>query len=170
MTALRTIASVASIAALVVCLTHRASAQRPDSTARAATDTARGSLACAPSGTTARVWVGGADTTRRAPTGNRPTDATRSAIDTVITLDITDRTWTRDSVTAGVAIGAAGTAGARRSPWLACVGASVGLERVTATLRNVHGQIHFRADPSVLERIGLMSGSTPTPPAGPPRR
>jgi hypothetical protein len=114
------------------------------------------------------VWVGGTDTTRRAPTGNRPPDTARSAIDTVITLDITDRTWTRDSVTAGVAIGAAGAAGARRAPWLACVGASVGLARVTATLRNVHGQIHFRADPSVLERIGSMSGSTP--PAGPPRR
>jgi hypothetical protein len=165
MTALRTIASVA---ALVVCLADRASAQRPDSTARALADSGSGALACAPSGTTVRVWVGGADTTRRAPSGNPASASSRSVIDTVITLDFADHTWTRDSVTAGVAIGAAGAAGARRAPWLACVGASVALARVTATLRNVHGQIHFRADPSVLERIGLMSGSTP--PAGPPRR
>ena len=93
----------------------------------------------------------------------------RGAIDTVITLNITDRTWQRDSVSAGVSLGAAGTAGARRAPWHACAGATVTLGRVTATLHDVHGQIHLKADPAPLDAIGGTARSGTTPPA-PPRR
>jgi hypothetical protein len=85
-------------------------------------------------------------------------------LDTVITLNISDRTWQRDSLSAGVSLGVAGTAGARRAPWHACAGAAVTLGRVTATLHNVHGQIRLKADPTALDAIGGGSGSTPPAP------
>ncbi len=159
------------LTAAVVCGAAHASAQRADSTA-ARGDSSSRSLACAAYGTTLRFWAGGPDSATSpvspASAAERSASRRRAILDTVITLDITDRSWTRDSVTAGVAIGASGTAGARRSSWHACAGASVLLGRVTATLRNVHGLIRFRADPSALQSIGLSSGNTS--PAGPPRR
>jgi hypothetical protein len=144
-----------------------AMAQRPDSARTTRADSARSALTCAPSGTTFRLWAGGADSAREgiaAPARSTP----QRAIDTVITLDITDRAWTRDNFSAGVAIGAAGTSGGQRAPWNACVGAGVTFGRVTAVLHNVHGQIRFKADPSALRSIGDTSGSPP--PASPPRR
>ena len=88
------------------------------------------------------------------------------ARDTLITLDIGDRTWQRESVTVGVAFGAAGTAGARHAPWRACIGVSALLGHVTANLHNVRGRIHFRVDPAALDSIGRRSAS----PVVPPRR
>lgn len=149
-----------ALLAIVVCAVGSAPhvhAQRTDSTSR--------SLACARSGTTLRLWTGSPDSALRSvPRADR----TRATLDTVITLDITDRSWTRDSVAAGVALGSGGTVGVRRAPWHACVGASVLLGRVTASLHNIHGQIRFRADPGALRSIGLSSDSTP--PTAPPRR
>ena len=89
-----------------------------------------------------------------------------SAIDTLITLDIRDRTWQRDSVRVGVAYGATGNAGARRTSWSTCVGVTALLGRVTASLHNVRGRIHFKVDPAALDSIGRPSLS----PAVPPRR
>lgn len=89
-----------------------------------------------------------------------------AAIDTVITLNISDHTWQRDSANVGVAIGASGAAGARRAPWRACIGVSAFLGQVTASLHNVHGRIHFKVDPAALDSIGHTSAS----PAAPPRR
>jgi len=88
------------------------------------------------------------------------------AIDTLITLDIRDHTWQRDSVGVGVALGASGTAGSRRAPWRTCVGVSALLGHVAADLHNVHARIHFRVDPAALDSIGRTS----TSPAAPPRR
>jgi len=89
-----------------------------------------------------------------------------TAIDTVITLNIGDHTWQRDSASVGVAIGASGAAGARSAPWRACIGVSAFLGQVTASLHNVHGRIHFKVDPAALDSIGHTS----TSPAAPPRR
>ena len=89
-----------------------------------------------------------------------------AAIDTVITLNISDRTWQHDSVSVGVALGASGTAGARRAAWRTCIGVSALLGHVTASLHNVRGRIHFKVDPAALDSIGRPA----TSPAVPPRR
>jgi len=88
------------------------------------------------------------------------------ARDTVITLNIGDRTWQRDSVTVGVALRAAGAAGTRPAAWHASVGVNALLSHVTVDMHNIRGRIHFKVDPSALDSIGR----TTTPPAVPPRR
>jgi hypothetical protein len=102
----------------------------------------------------------------RRDSASRDTSKSLSAIDTLITLDIRDRTWQRDAVRVGVAYGATGTAGARRTSWSTCVGVTALLGQVTASLHNVRGQIHFKVDPSALDSIGRIT----RPPAAPPRR
>jgi hypothetical protein len=145
-----------------------AGAQRTDSTAAAPrADSSAHALACPGDGAMLRWWAGAAgDSAGRAA---RAADATRSrgTIDTVITLNITDRTWQRDSLSAGVSLGMAGTAGARGAPWRACAGVAASFGRITTTLHNVRGRIHLRADPGALAAIGR--GTDSTPPA-PPRR
>jgi hypothetical protein len=141
-----------------------AGAQVVDTAARS--DTSRGLLSCPREGSMLRLWAdAGGDSARvsRAPRF----DSARGAIDTVITLDITDRTWQRENLAAGVSLGVGGTVGARRAPWHACAGANATLGRVTATLHNVHGQIHLKADPGPLSAVGRSSGNTPP---APPRR
>ncbi len=112
-----------------------------------------------------------ADTTCSSPTARTsiatPRASAFTAIDTLITLNIGDRTWQRDSVAVGVAYGASGTAGARRLPWRTCVGVGAMLGHVTASLHNVRGQIHFKVDPAALDSIGRPATS---PAAVPPRR
>lgn len=159
---------VALVVAMVTFVAIPAVAQRTDSTA--ATDRTaptNRSLSCPRAGSMARAWAGepddGAVRESRSPRANRA----RGVMDTVITIDIADRTWRRDTLAAGVALGMAGSAGARQAPWHACAGATATLERITATLHNVHGQIHLRADPRALVAIGRLSGSTPP---APPRR
>jgi hypothetical protein len=98
----------------------------------------------------------------RAPAASAPSAVSPDKVfDRVITLAIDDRTWQRDTVQAGVALGASGVAGTRRAPWHACVGASVSLGRVTATLHNVHGLIRIHADLRALEAIGNARGRIP---------
>jgi hypothetical protein len=157
-----------SAAVLVVLGAGSVRAQRPDSTAPRA-DTA-GTLSCA-RGAVLRLSAGTtADSAGRAPAATSGANALagRGAIDTVITLNIADRSWQRDNVSAGVALGVGGSAGARRAAWHACAGATATFGRITATLHNVHGQIHLKADPGALDAIGATTGRT-TPPA-PPRR
>jgi hypothetical protein len=108
----------------------------------AQSDSTSSSLACASRGAGARVSIGAGATARSS-----------SVLDTTIVLRIADRTWTRDSVDAGVALGAAGMAGARSAPWNVCTGATVSLGRVTASLHGVYGQIHLRIDPSALSAL-----------------
>jgi hypothetical protein len=122
-----------------------------------------GSLACPRGGVPARAWVSGV----RIGTGAASTPRTSGVLDTVITLNITDRTWQRDSLSAGVSLGAAGQSGAQHGRWHACAGATATFGRITATLHNVHGQIHLRADAGALDAIGRTTGSTPP---APPRR
>ena len=97
---------------------------------------------------------------------SRGTSKSLSAIDTLITLDIRDRTWQRDAVRVGVAYGASGVTGTRRPSWSTCVGVTTLLGHVTASLHNVRGRIHFKVDPAALDSIGR----TTLPPAVPPRR
>jgi hypothetical protein len=153
--------------ALVACVAAPALAQRDTSTSAPATAAdSGGSLACAARGITIGASASGPGAGSTSPTTARARAG--AALDTVITLAIADRTWTRDSVDAGVSLGLGGTAGARRAPWHACAGVSAHLGTVTAHLHEVRGRIHFRADPSALDSIGRASGSTP--PAAPPRR
>ena len=153
-------------AALVIAIPARA--QRTDTTTvLSRADTSANTLACPGEGAMLRFWAGarGDSATRATPPAERTSP--RGAIDTVITLNITDRTWQRDSLSAGVSLGVAGTAGARGLPWHACAGATATLGRITATLHNVRGQIHLQADPGALAEIGRTSGTTPP---APPRR
>lgn len=144
-----------------------ARAQRRDSTASVRADTSTRSLACPRTGTVLHLWTGAApDSTGRASAAPGM-DINRGPIDTVITLNIADRSWQRDSLSAGVSLGVAGTAGARHAPWHACAGATATLQRITVTLHDVHGQIHLKADPGALAAIGRTPGSTPP---APPRR
>ena len=127
------------LAALVVSIPAAAGAQRADSTS-----------------------VCGRATPLQLDVGGRRL----SNLDTLITLDISDRSWQRDSTSVGVALAAGGNAGTRAAPWRACVGVSALLGHVSANLHNVHGRIRLRVDTSVLDSIGHSSPS----PAVPPRR
>lgn len=140
---------------LALSLASAATAQR-DSSVTARADTGADRLTC-PS--TARLASG-----VRVPV--------REVIDTVITLAITDRSWTRRDVDVGVALGASGATGAASAPWRACAGAAAHLGTVTAHLHNVNGTIRLHADPGAL---GALRQSPPDssrrpPPAVPPRR
>jgi hypothetical protein len=146
----------------------------PSARAQGSDTTARSSaLSCPQAGLVARLWTGTtADSANRerpaasAPSATMPRSG--GAIDTVITLNIRDRTWQRDTFAAGVALGVAGSAGTRGAPWHACAGATATFGHVAATLHNVQGQIHLKADPAALDAIGGTTRGT-TPPA-PPRR
>lgn len=155
------------IAAGAVLVTTPAQAQRRDSTANLRADTSARSLACPRTGSVLRLWTGAAPDSTGRPTAAPGVDTNRGPIDTVITLDIADRSWQRDSLSAGVSLGVAGTAGARHAPWHACAGATTTLQRITATLHDVHGQIHLKADPGALAAIGRTPDTTPP---APPRR
>lgn len=144
-----------------------AHAQRRDSTASMRADSATRSLSCPRTGAMLRLWTGAAPDSTGRPPATPGTDIERGPIDTVITLDIADRTWQRDSLSAGVSLGVAGTAGARHAPWHACAGATATLQRITVTLHDVHGQIHLKADPGALAAVGRTPDSTPP---APPRR
>ena len=152
-----------------------ASAQR-DTSIVARDTSGAGALACPASGTMLRAWASGGRDSAAAPApfltlGARAPTAPR---DTTIRLAIADRSWTRNDVDAGVALGAGGTVAGRNAfaatgaPWHACAGASVHLGTVTASLHQVNGTIHLRADPGALDSIGRSHGSTPS--AGSPRR
>ncbi|HET7189131.1 MAG TPA: hypothetical protein VFI52_13340 [Gemmatimonadaceae bacterium] len=157
----------ALIAAAGVLAATPAQAQRRDSTASVRADTSTRSLSCPRTGALLHLWSGAAPDSTGRPTATPGADTERGPIDTVITLDIADRSWQRDSLSAGVSLGVAGTAGARHAPWHACAGATATLQRITITLHDVHGQIHLKADPGALAAIGRTPGSTPP---APPRR
>lgn len=157
----------ALMAAAVVLVTTPARAQRGDSTSSNRADTSARSLACPRTGSVLRLWTGAAPDSAGRPTAAPRVGSERGPIDTVITLDIADRSWQRDSLSAGVSLGVAGTAGARHAPWHACAGATATLQRITATLHDVHGQIHLKADPGALAAIGRTPDNTPP---APPRR
>jgi len=156
------------VALLLMAMPSLASAQRDTATV-ARDSSAAHALSCPASGTTLRAWTNGGDSATAPTTGAaRRALASSVPLDTTFRLAIADRTWSRDNVDAGVALGAGGTAGARNAPWHACAGASAHLGTVTATLHQVNGTIHLRADPGALDSIGRSHGSTP--PAGSPRR
>ena len=81
-----------------------ARAQRGDSTASLRADTSTRSLACPRTGSVLRLWTGAAPDSTGRPTAVPGADTNRGPIDTVITLDIADRSWQRDSLSAGVSI------------------------------------------------------------------
>jgi hypothetical protein len=151
----------------ILCATGPLSAQRGDSLATGTADSSDARLSCRAYGVTARAWSGVPDPVSPVAAG-APTQRSDSALDTTIRLAIADRTWQRTDVNAGVALGAAGSAGKQALPWSTCAGASVHLGNVTAYLHNVSGLIHLRADLGALRSIQRASGSIP--PAVPPRR
>jgi hypothetical protein len=82
-----------------------------------------------------------------------------ATIDTTLTFDVTDRTWSRQSLMAYVAGGVSGhTRSATssmdpRSSWHACVGIILGMQQPTLVMRGVHGQMHLKIDLTPLTRI-----------------
>lgn len=146
------------VVALMLGGALRSEAQARD-TARTRGDSGVSALSCPRDGGRARAWLGGIDLPSDSlMAGPRPP---AGVVDTIITLDITDRRWQRDHLSAGVSLGAAGAAGARGAPWHACAGATATLGRVTATLHNVRGRIHLRADAGALRAIGRKAVITP---------
>jgi hypothetical protein len=82
-----------------------------------------------------------------------------TTIDTTLTFDVTNQTWSRSSLTAYVAGGVSGrtrsatTATDPRSSWHACVGITLGMQQPTIVMHGVHGQLHLKIDLTPLTRI-----------------
>jgi hypothetical protein len=82
-----------------------------------------------------------------------------TTIDTTLTFDVTNRTWSRQSLTAYVAGGVSGSArnatnaNDPRSRWHACVGITLAMQQPTLVMRGVHGQMHLKIDLTPLTRI-----------------
>ena len=162
---MRARAILVPLAALTLASAPRAGAQVRDSASAAPrADSGSGALSCPRSGGQVRAWLGDVTSPDTTAGGSR---GAGGVLDTIVTLNITDRSWQRDALSAGVSLGVAGRVGARRSPWHACAGATATLGRITASLHGIHGQIHLRADPGALAAIGRTPGSTPP---APPRR
>jgi hypothetical protein len=153
------------LAALTLLGVPRARAQVRDTASAARRDSTMGSLSCPRGGGQTRAWleVTGIPTDSTTP-GSRPAG---KILDTIVTLNISDRGWQRDTLSVGVSLGVAGQASAQRWPWHACAGAAATFGRIAVRMHEIHGQIHLRADPAKLAAIGRTSGSTPP---APPRR
>ena len=98
-----------------------------------------------------------------------------STLDTTLTFDVTNRTWSRSSLTAYVAGGVSGRTRAAnamndpRSRWHACVGITLAMQQPTLVMRGVHGQMHLKIDLTPLTRLpGATLGDSSR--QNPPRR
>lgn len=98
-----------------------------------------------------------------------------ATLDTTLTFDVTNRTWSRSSLTAYVAGGVSGrtrnatAASDPRSGWHACVGITLAMQQPTLVMRGVHGQMHLKIDLTPLTRIpGATLGDSSR--QNPPRR
>ena len=125
------------------------------------------------------VWWGGTgavgDTSRTsADSGGFRFDGRRT-VDTTLTFNVAERTWTRPSVTAVVLAGASSTGASRagtgttaagsgtaRRGWHVCTGATITGHQPTLVLRGVRGQMHLKVDLTALAGIpgGGLSDST----------
>lgn len=125
----------------------------------------------------------GADWGDSATTGARPDSSRRggfrlggtTTLDTTLTFDVTNRTWSRSSLTAYVAGGVSGrtrsasAANDPRSGWHACVGITLAMQQPTLVMRGVHGQMHLKIDLTPLTRLpGATLGDSSR--QNPPRR
>ena len=113
----------------------------------------------------------GADWDDSVASGARPDSSRRggfrlsgtTTIDTTLTFDVTNRTWSRSSLTAYVAGGVGGRARSSLpssnagSSWHACVGITLAMQQPTLVMRGVRGQMHLKIDLTPLTRI---SGAT----------
>jgi hypothetical protein len=114
-------------------------------------------------GDTARAGAGGAaarDTTRGAVGGGGAAGADgRTSIDTTFTLAISERRWSQPRFAASLAAGVGDTS---RAGWHACTGVTLTMQNVTMILRQVRGQVHFKADLTPLLRVSrLGAGGQP---------
>lgn len=82
-----------------------------------------------------------------------------ATLDTTLNFDVTERQWSRPSLTAYVAGGVSGhsrtatTLNDPRTSWHACVGITLGMQQPTLVMRGVHGQMHLKVDLTPLTRI-----------------
>jgi len=82
-----------------------------------------------------------------------------TTIDTTFSFDVTERTWSRPSMTAYVAAGVSGhprsaaAASDARAGWHACAGVTLGMQQPTLVLRGVRGQLHLKVDLTPLTRL-----------------
>lgn len=103
----------------------------------------------------------GTTTTRRDTTNRRGSFRLGggATLDTTLTFNVTERTWTRSSLTAFVAGGVSGhlrnaaNSSDPRSSWHTCVGITLGMQQPTLVMRGVRGQMHLKIDLTPLTRI-----------------
>lgn len=82
-----------------------------------------------------------------------------ATLDTTLTFDVAERTWTRSSLTAYVAGGVSGrvrsatNATDPRSSWHTCVGITLSMQQPRLVMRGVRGQLHLKVDLTPLTRI-----------------
>jgi|1185.fasta_scaffold03268_3 hypothetical protein len=82
-----------------------------------------------------------------------------TTVDTTLTFDVAEQSWSRSSLRAYVAGGVSGrarnaaTAGNPRAGWYACAGITLGMQQPTLVMRGVHGQMHLKVDLTPLTRL-----------------
>ena len=81
-----------------------------------------------------------------------------TTLDTTFTFNVTERSWSRPSLTAFLAGGVSGrtrdaSVADPRSRWHTCVGITLAMQKPTLVMRGVHGQAHFKIDLTALSRI-----------------
>ena len=82
-----------------------------------------------------------------------------TTLDTTLTFDVAERSWSRSSLTAYVAGGVSGrarnvaNAAGGRAGWHVCAGVTLGMQQPTLVMRGVHGQLHLKVDLTPLTRL-----------------
>lgn len=117
-------------------------AQSPTQTvARAASDTARGTMAGCPGGNGIHISTTGG-TLADSSSGVNKVIGIGQSVDTTLVFDITSKTWTRTNLAAAISVGLADESRGRYS---VCAGVSALLPNVTLTLQGARGRVHFVA-------------------------
>lgn len=116
-------------------------AQSPTQTvARAASDTARGTMAGCPGGNGIHISTTGGTLTDSSSV-NKVIGIGQS-VDTTLVFDIARKTWTRTNLAAAISVGLADES---RGRYAVCAGVSALLPNVTLTLQGARGRVHFVA-------------------------
>ena len=117
-------------------------AQSPAPTvARAASDTARGTMAGCPGGNGIHISTTGGTLTDSSSGVNKVIGIGQS-VDTTLVFDIARKTWTRTNLAAAITVGLADES---RGRYAVCAGVSALLPNVTLTLQGARGRVHFVA-------------------------
>jgi hypothetical protein len=117
-------------------------AQSPTPTvARAASETASGTMAGCPGGNGIHISTTGGTLTDSSSGVNKVIGIGQS-VDTTLVFDIARKTWTRTNLAAAITVGLADES---RGRYAVCAGVSALLPNVTLTLQGARGRVHFAA-------------------------